>query len=281
MLAKRQNGCDAMGLSRRNDPYERIVPWYDIEHDPFQDDAECFVSLIGSHGDGMGRVLEIGAGTGRLAAALALSGHQVTAVEPSPAMCTGMRSRLRQLPDKVARRVQVVEGDGATFQLSDTSAPFDTALLAQNVLAHVLTAPERDQTLARVAQWLRPGGQLLVDIDLAGPRRLRETAGQLWWQGTWQLREGGGELTHMVTASPAREPSIVHLVHFYDRCDPDGALHRTTTRLALAVLEPGEVELALRYAGFQIEETYGDYSCAPFEATSARLILDARYNPPL
>lgn len=268
-----------MDFSQRDDPYERIVPWYDIEHDPFQDDAECFVSLIESHGGGVARVLEIGAGTGRLAVALALAGHHVTAVEPSSAMCQGMRGRLGQLPDKVARRVHVVEGDGATFQLPDTSAPFDTVLLAQNVLAHSLTAAERDQTIARVGQWIRPDGQALVDIDLAGPRRLRETAGQLWWQGTWRLRDGGGELTHLVTASPAREPSIVHLVHFYDLCNPDGALHRTTTRMALAVLEPGEVELALRYAGFQVEETYGDYSCAPFDATSPRLILDARYNP--
>lgn len=267
-----------MDPSRASDPYERIVPWYDIEHDPFQDDAECFVSLIESHGGGQTRVLEIGAGTGRLAAALALAGHHITAVEPSPAMREGMRSRLRQLPDKVARRVQVIEGGAASFNPADGSQPFDMALLAQNVLAHLLTAAEREEALANIATHVRPGGQLLVDIDLAGPRRLRETAGQLWWQGTWQLRGGGGELTHVVTATPSREPSVVHLVHFYDLCAANGELRRTTSHLALALLEPGEVELALRQAGFRIEERYGDYSCAPFEATSARIILDARLN---
>lgn len=258
-----------------SDPYERIVPWYDLEHDPFQDDAECFASLIESHGGGAARVLEIGAGTGRLAVALALAGHHVTAVEPSDAMREGMRSRLRQLPEKVARRIQVVGGDAGSFHLPDTSQPYDTALLAQNVLAHLLTAAERERALAHVSSAVRPGGQLLVDIDLEGPRRLRETAGQLWWQGTWRARDGVGELTHLVTAVPSRDPSVVRLVHLYDLCGPDGALRRATTSLSLALLQPGEVELAIRHAGFDIAERYGDYSCGPFEFTSARLIVDA------
>lgn len=265
-----------MDLLPSSDPYEHIVQWYDLEHDPFQDDAECFVSLSESQGGSPVRVLEIGSGTGRLTAALALAGRHVTAVEPSPAMREGMRARLAQLPEKVARRIEIVEGSAVSFQLPVDARPFDVALLPQNVVAHLLTPSERELALAHVARWVRPGGQLLVDVDLAGPRRLHETAGQLWWSGTWRLRDGDGELTHFVSATPSRDPSLVHLLHFYDLSDPDGAVRRTTTRLSLALLQPGEVELAIRHAGFVVEETYGDYVCGPFDAAAPRIIVDAR-----
>lgn len=258
-----------------SDSYEQIAEWYDVEHDPFQDDAECYVSLMESNGDAQSRVLEIGSGTGRLAAALALAGHHVTGIEPSQAMRERAQARLRQLPERVARRILIVEGSATAFQLRD-DRQFDTVLMGQNLLAHLLTSTERSEALSAIAPRLRPGGQLIVDVDLAGPRRLRETASQLWWQGTWSLRDEGGELTHFVTAALTRDPALAHLIHFYDSRSPDGLVRRTTARLSLALLQPGEVELALQHAGFSVVASYGDYSCSPYDASSERIIFDTR-----
>lgn len=265
-----------MASAPPSDPYERIAHWYDVEHDLFQDDAECYVSLIQAAATGAARVLEVGAGTGRLAAALALAGHQVTAIEPSGPMRARMVSRLGRLPEKVARRVRVVAGGAPELGLPAESERFDIVLLAQSLLAHLLDPAEREEALDAVAQHLRPEGQLLIDIDLAGPRRLRETAGQLWWQGAWSLADGAGELSHFVTAQPTRDPAVARVLHIYDHCGADGLVRRVTAEVPLATLEPGEVELAVRHAGFHLSSVYGDYALTPFDATSERMILDAR-----
>ena len=257
------------------DPYERIAAWYDLEHDAYQDDAECYVSLVEADAGPQARVLEVGSGTGRLAVAFALAGHAVAAVEPSSAMSARAAARLRQLPEKVARRVRLATGSASDLGLAPAER-FDAALMGQNLLAHLLTAEERQRALDAVANHLRPGGQLLLDLDLAGPQRLLQSASRLWWQGTWPLRDGRGEVTHLVKAAPSHDAHILQLVHFYDVSATDGTVTRTSARMSLALLSAGEVELALRHAGFAIKATYGDYGCAPYEAGSERAIFDAR-----
>ncbi|MGH2486387.1 MAG: methyltransferase domain-containing protein [Ktedonobacterales bacterium] len=262
------------------DPYDRIAAWYDLEHDSFQEDAECYVSLVGANAGPRARVLEVGGGTGRLAVAFALAGHPVTAVEPSVAMSNRAAARLRQLPEKVARRVPLVTGSAGNLGLAPVER-FGAALMAQNLLAHLLIAEERERALASAANALRPGGQLILDVDLAGPQRLLQASSRPWRQGTWSLRDGCGEVTHFVAASLSYDARIVHLIHSYDVTGADGAVSRTSARMSLAMLSAGEVELALRHAGFTIEAIYGDYGCAPYEAGSERAIFDARLDTTL
>jgi SAM-dependent methyltransferase len=261
-----------------SDPYERIAAWYDLEHDSFQDDAECYVSLVEASAGPRARVLEVGSGTGRLAVAFALAGHVVTAVEPSLTMSDRAAERLRQLPEKVARRIHLVSGSADDLGLAETER-FDVALMGQNLLAHLLAPEERQRALASVASALRPGGQLILDLDLAGPRWLSQSAPSLWRQGTWRLHNGQGEVTHFVTAEPSDDAHIVHLVHYYDVSGPDGTVARTTARMSLANLSAGEVELALQRVGFTITAIHGDYGCAPYEEGSERAIFNARREP--
>lgn len=260
---------------RDPDPYARIAAWYDLEHDTYQDDAECYVALVEATAGPQARVLEVGSGTGRLAVAFALAGHAVTAVEPSQAMSEGAATRLGQLPEKVARRVRLVAGSADNLRLAPAEQ-FDAGLMGQNLIAHLLNAEERQRALEAAASHLRPGGQLLLDLDLAGPQRLLQSASRLWWQGTWSLRDGRGEVTHFVTAEPSHDARLLQLVHFYDVSGADRIVTRTTARMSLALLSAGEVELALRHAGFTIAATYGDYGCAPYDSGSERAIYDAR-----
>jgi ubiquinone/menaquinone biosynthesis C-methylase UbiE len=69
------------------------------------------------------RALDIGAGTGKLAATLVALGTEVIAVEPDPEMLTGLR---RALPD-----VRVLPGGAEAVPLPDSSVD---AVLAGNAL---------------------------------------------------------------------------------------------------------------------------------------------------
>lgn len=267
-------------MSSADDGYATIAEWYDVEHGPITEDVEAYASLIaGQAGATTAQVIEIGAGTGRAAAALAVAGHSVTAVEPSAPMRERLSRRLAQLPERAARRIAVVAGDAETPGVA-ASARFDVALLGQNVLAHLLAPGQRLAALRAIHGHLRPGGHLICDVDLLGPRRLLETAHQLWWQGAWPLAssahpDDGAQLEHFVSGAPGTLPGTVALVHFYDVHTPGGPVARTTARMTLALLSKGEVETALLATGFAIAEVYGSYDLAPYEEGAARAIFDA------
>jgi SAM-dependent methyltransferase len=91
------------------------------------------------------RVLDLGAGTGKLTATLAAEGAEVTAVEPDPAMLTELR---RALPD-----VRAFHGSAEAIPLPDASVD---AVLSGNAMHWF------DMTVAgpEIARVLAPGGVL-------------------------------------------------------------------------------------------------------------------------
>lgn len=107
------------------------------------------------------RVADLGAGSGRDAAALAARGHEVYAVEPV--------ARMRD-----AARLLHADADGVTW-LDDSLPELDTLsleaeqsgefslILASAVWMH-LSRAERDLGLRRVARLLRPQGRLVLTL---------------------------------------------------------------------------------------------------------------------
>ena len=256
------------------DPYDIIAEWYDLEHDSVTEDIECYVSLL-IEGGRRSSILEIGSGTGRVAAALALAGHTVAGVEPSAAMAARCQRRLRELPEKVARRVTILRGSATDFSLP-AAQRFDVALFALNAFAHLTTPDERHAALLRVREHLTSAGRLVVDLDLLGPARLRDTAGHLWWQGTWQVPDSEAFVSHLVTATPGAEAGIIDVLHLYDVHTQGGELRRTVARMPLALISAGELALALARAGYALEAAYGGYDLALLDAQSPRALFVAR-----
>lgn len=273
-----------MGPASSADAYARIAEWYDVEHDGLTEDAECLASLLVVPPSGRAAVLEIGAGTGRIAAALAAAGHEITGVEPSERMRERGAVRVARLPERVGRRIHLVPGT-ATAPSLPAGTLFDAVIFGLNTLAHLTSADERAGALRVARDHLRPGGQLLIDLDIGGPRRLLETAHQLWWQGSWpvgdardhdpQDQDHQDQVTHFVTGAQG-QPGLLRVTHIYDVHTQGGTVRRTQTQMTLALLSRGEVELALAHAGFDVAAIYGGYDLAAFDELSARAIFDAR-----
>ena len=115
------------------DAYERSRPSY-------PDEALDWLLPPGAR-----RVLDLGAGTGKLTRSLVARGLEVVAVEPTP----GMREQFaRVLPD-----VELLDGTGESIPLPD--AGVDAVLMAQ---AWHWVDP--DTASPEVARVLRPGGRL-------------------------------------------------------------------------------------------------------------------------
>lgn len=103
------------------------------------------------------RIVDFGAGTGRLSLPLASEGYSVTAVEPSG----GMLERLRaQDPEsKIATRQ-------CRIQDFTPTGDFDLALSLFTVLLYLIDRDSLENSLRIAYGSLRPGGKLLLDIPM-------------------------------------------------------------------------------------------------------------------
>ena len=108
--------------------------------------------FVWPHGDE--RALDVGAGAGALAFALAPLVREVVGVEPVPELLE--LARARSLPN-----TQFVQGDGEALGFSD--AEFDVSGTHRTL--HHVARPER--VVAELARVTRPGGQALVVDQLA------------------------------------------------------------------------------------------------------------------
>ncbi len=71
------------------------VVWHDLECGSYDADLPLWLELAETAG---GRVLDIGAGTGRVALPLARAGHAVVALDRDPALLAALRDRATGLP---------------------------------------------------------------------------------------------------------------------------------------------------------------------------------------
>ncbi|MEZ5680490.1 MAG: metalloregulator ArsR/SmtB family transcription factor [Erythrobacter sp.] len=124
-------------------------------------------ALASALGDGpLGRLLDIGTGTGRMAELLAERTEHIVALDKSLAMLRVARAKLQHLP---ADRVELVQGDFASLPFG--AASFDTVLFHQ--VLHFAQSP--DAVLLEAARVTRPGGRIAI-VDFAAHQReeLRE-----------------------------------------------------------------------------------------------------------
>lgn len=120
----------------------------------------------GAHGESLGRLLDIGTGTGRMAELFAPRAEHTVAFDKSPEMLRLARARLQRLP---AGAVELVQGDFTELPFAD--AAFSTVLFHQ-VLHY---AQEPAAAIAEAARVTAPGGRVVI-VDFAAHDReeLRE-----------------------------------------------------------------------------------------------------------
>ena len=139
--------------------------------------GETFAELVGSGADvdgearladallGRGaRVLDVGSGMGRVAAALVARGHEVVAVEPYAPLVAQSRDTYPDLP--------VLELDALDLtpeRLAAAGRPtsYDLVVCVGNVLVLLAEGTER-AVLSRLAALLAPGGRVLAGFHVAG-----------------------------------------------------------------------------------------------------------------
>jgi SAM-dependent methyltransferase len=202
--------------------------WHDVENGAYAADLALWEDLAA---EAAGPVLELGAGTGRVALELAGHGHEVVAVDSSPELLAVLRTRAAA--DDID--IETVEADVRLLRLDRHFA----AILAPMQFAHIVGGPEgRSAMLAAVAAHLEPGGTFaaaLLDDDaisgqLSGPPPLPD------------VREIDGWVYSSLPTEVAMVPGGVEVRRLRQAVSPAGDLDEQTEAIYLDIFLAADLE---------------------------------------
>lgn len=138
------------------------VLWHDLECGTYAADLPLWRELAAKENRPAGRILDVGAGTGRVALDLARAGHEVVALDRDEVLLGALRERAQ----REGLRVETVAGDARCFALNRGFA----LVLAPMQTVQLLGGPQGVEGFVRcAAAHLPPGGLLAAALAEAVP----------------------------------------------------------------------------------------------------------------
>ena len=210
--------------------------------------VERMVELAGAGG----RVLELGAGTGRLAVPMVTAGLRVAGIDASAAMLARLRERD---PDGL---VESILGD-MNDELPD--GPFDAVLIAYNTIFNLLGEHDQPRLFERVAERLAPAGVFVVeafvpDVDLVDGRTAADVT----------VRSMA--VDHVVLSVSVNRPGEQVFEGQFVQLTQDGGVRLRPWSIRWAT--PAQLDDMATAAGLRLDQRWGDMSCAPFTDDSTQ-----------
>jgi SAM-dependent methyltransferase len=240
----------------------------DLQDDP--GDLDLYLALA-DRADG--RILELAAGTGRLAVPLALAGHPVTAVDVDPAMLDRARTRAASTavpPD----RLELVEADLVDLQLPDAGT-YAFAFIALNSIMLLASREAQRAAFRTLAAHLAPGGIAAVDAWLPDAEDLGRFDGRVMLEWPRPDPETGAVVTKIGSAQHDAATNTVMLHAIYEEGRQGEPPRRWVRQDRLRLISSDELAAFAEEAGLRVEILAGGYDLSPIGPGSERAVLVA------
>jgi len=190
-------------------------------------------------------------------------------------MLAKCQKKLQSQPPEVQKRVRLVQGDMAHFDLGET---FSLVTTPFRVFQHLISVEDQLACLRCANRHLRPGGKLILDFFQVDPRRIVYNPvftgeaedfppvdlpdGRKFWR------------THRVAAFHRTE-QINDIELIYHVTHPDGKTERLVQAFPFRYFFRFEVEHLLARCGFRAAELFGSFDRSPFRDDSPEMIFVA------
>lgn len=237
--------------------YENSAHVYDIFDD--KNNADLFMH----YGLKAKEILDIGAGTGRIAVELARKGIAVYAVEPSPAMRAEFAKKLAVRPD-IAKYVHLIASDAASFKYSRVLP----AAIMSGVFDHLLSDEHRCAALSNIHRHLQSGGTFVFDVfvGLMDSSDLK-LAGDTIAEGRRYKRSVGRSI---------KGDNIVDVHILYEIFENDELIDKFEEHSLVGITNRSNIHSLLGQCGFDVIEEFADYDFRPYTDGEDLLIIEAR-----
>jgi SAM-dependent methyltransferase len=240
----------------------------DLQDDP--GDLDLYLALA-DRADGA--ILELAAGTGRLAVPLALAGYRVTAVDSDPAMLD--RGRSHALATGVpADRLAFVEADLVGLELPDAGR-YAFAFIALNSIMLLASRDAQRAAFRTLAAHLAPGGLAAVDAWLPDAEDLGRYDGRVILEWPRTDPESGAVVTKVGSAQHDAATNTIALHAIYEEGRQGDAPNRWIRQDRLRLVSADELAAFAEDAGLRVEILAGGYDLSPIGPGSERVVVVA------
>jgi 2-polyprenyl-3-methyl-5-hydroxy-6-metoxy-1,4-benzoquinol methylase len=212
-----------------------------------------------------GPILELACGTGRLTMPMAQRGFAMTGIDYTAAMLDEARAKATR--NKLS--IRWAAGDMRNFDLGQQ---FNMIFLPANALCHLLTVADFEACMRSTQKHLTEQGRFILDVFvpnlslLLHSTKRREFSRYLHPNGT-------GEIVVTSLNRYAADTQINHIQTFYQL---PGQPDEVAGELNMRMYFPQELDVLLRYNGFEIEAKFGAYDETPFEPQSEKQLIICR-----
>ncbi|HEX5015613.1 MAG TPA: class I SAM-dependent methyltransferase [Candidatus Limnocylindrales bacterium] len=252
---------------------DALARLYDVDLVEEPGDLDLYLALAARAG---GPVLELAAGSGRLAVALAEAGHAVTALDIDPAMLGRLRRRAAAADRATRDRLTIVEGDLLDIPAEVAGrGPFGLAFIALNSLFLLATRDAQREAFRSMARHLETGGLAVADVWLPDAEDLARFDGRMMLEYDRDDPDSGRRVTKIAAAQHVASTGIVNLTSIYEEGDQGQPATRHVRRDVLRLVSAAELEDFATSAGLEVETVAGDYDLGPLGAGGDRAIVVA------
>jgi SAM-dependent methyltransferase len=245
---------------------------YDLDLSEDPGDLDLYLALADR---AEGPILELAAGTGRLAVPLAAAGHKVTAVDIDESMLARARERGTDAglgPDAI----DFIQADLLELPaLPAGSARFALAFLALNSIMLLATRDRQRAAIEALAAQLRPGGIAAVDAWLPDADDLARFDGRVFHEWIREDPVTGTLVTKTGSAVHDASSGSLVLTAVFDEAPQGEAPRRWIRQDRLRLISADELAAFAEDAGLRVEIVAGGYDLTPLGYGAERAVLIA------
>jgi SAM-dependent methyltransferase len=251
-------------------PAAALARLYDLDTGDQDADLDLYLALAGRT---EGPILELMAGSGRVAVPLAAAGRRVVAVDLDAAMLDRARAAARADGREAARRLETVHADVDGYRHA-RAGRFGLALIALGSLLLLPDRPAQRRAVATLADHLAPGGVAVIDVPLLDAGDLAACDGRLTLD--WARPTPDGTLvTKMSSARHDPATRTVTLVTIFEECVPGGPVTRHIRTDGLTLVDGVDLVEMAEAAGLAVETLAGGEGLEPIGPGAGRAIVVA------
>ncbi|MDQ3938869.1 MAG: class I SAM-dependent methyltransferase [Chloroflexota bacterium] len=255
-------------MTREHDVAARLARYYDLDLGSEQPDVDLYRALASAAN---GPVLELAAGSGRIAVALAAAGHEVVGIDHDAQMLARARDSWAQVSGARKGDLTLIEADITSVELDRR---FSLVILALNTL---LMLPGREAQVAALhtmARQLAADGRAVLDVWLPSPDDLALYDGRLTLEWTRTDPQSGETVAKLVAARHDAAAEMATVETFFDVWPQvAGPLRRVARVDQLSFIGSHELLTLVEEAGLRPDVVAGDYSLGTFGPGSERMVL--------
>jgi len=213
--------------------------------------------LLEQHGLTGGTMLDLACGTGTTALAFAQQGWRVYGVDGSPAMLAQARAKAAE----AGQHLLLSRQDMRAFTLPE---PVDLVTCLFDSLNYLLAVEDLQQTFARVAAYLKPGGLFICDMNTIW------ALAEIWDHNTYF--QDSDDLSIIMQSEYAEEAHIVAVKVVAFVRQEDGRYERIEETHCERGYPERTVSAAMERAGLTVLERYEAFGFDPPSSRSPRLL---------